>query len=73
MVVEFLEESLKVRQEQIESLKSEVNCLGMLLMFEKRSIFVRVKDYSIGSTLVRLVWKLNEQNGSFMFICFLVL
>ena len=51
MVVEFLEESLKVRQEQIESLKSEVNCLGMLLMFEKRSIFVRVKDYSIGSTL----------------------
>ena len=51
MVVEFLEESLKVRQEQIESLKSEVNCLAMLLMFEKRSIFVRVKDYSIGSTL----------------------
>ena len=51
MVVEFLEESLKVRQEQIESLKSEVNRLGMLLMFEKRSIFARVKDYLIGSTL----------------------
>ena len=51
MVVEFLEESLKVRQEQIESLKSEVNCLGMLLMFEKRSIFAHVKDYLIVSIL----------------------
>ena len=51
MVVEFLEESLKVWQEQIGSLKSEVNRLGMLLMFEKRSIFARVKDYLIGSTL----------------------
>ena len=51
MVVEFLEESLKVRQEQIESLKSEVNRLGMLLMFEKRSIFARVKDYLIVSIL----------------------
>ena len=60
MVVEFLEESLKVRQEQIESLKSEVNCLGMLLMFEKRSIFARFKDYLIGSTLDPM-WKLNSK------------
>ena len=51
MVVEFLEESLKVWQEQIGSLKSEVNRLGMLLMFEKRSIFAHVKGYLIVSIL----------------------
>ena len=52
MKVEFLEESLKVRQEQIEGLRGEVNRLGMLLMFEKRSIFARVKDYFIGSSFI---------------------
>jgi len=51
VVVEFLEESLKVWQEQIGSLKSEVNRLDILLMFEKRSIFAHVKDYFIVSIL----------------------
>lgn len=52
MKVEFLEESLKIRQEQIESLKGEVNRLGMLLMFQKRSVFRRIKDYLIGTTFI---------------------
>lgn len=50
MKVEFLEETLKVRQEQIDSLKNEISRLGVLLMLDKRSVFSRIKDYFIGSS-----------------------
>lgn len=48
MKVEFLEESLKIRQEQIDGLKNEINRMGVLLMLNKRSVFSRIKDYFIG-------------------------
>ena len=50
MKVEFLEESLKIRQEQIDGLKNEINRMGVLLMLNKRSVFSRIKDYFIGSS-----------------------
>lgn len=50
MRVEFLEETLKVRQEQIDGLKNEISRLGVLLMLDKRSVFSRIKDYFIGSS-----------------------
>lgn len=50
MRIELLEASLGIRQEQIDSLKGEVNRLGMLLMFEKRSVFSRIRDYFIGTS-----------------------
>ena len=52
MRIELLEASLGIRQQQIDSLKGEVNRLGMLLMFEKRSVFGRIRDYFIGSSSI---------------------
>ena len=45
MKIEMLESKLQMREEQIDSLKAELNRLNTFLMLERRSVFARLRDY----------------------------
>ena len=47
MKIEMLESKLQMREEQIDSLKAELNRLNTFLMLERRSVFARLRDYLV--------------------------
>jgi len=50
----MLESKLQMREEQIDSLKAELNRLNTFLMLERRSVFARLRDYLVGRSPVWL-------------------
>ena len=47
MKIEMLASKLQMREEQIDSLKAELNRLNTFLMLERRSVFARLRDYLV--------------------------
>ena len=47
MKIEMLESKLQMREEQIDSLKAELNRLNTFLMLERRSVFAHLRDYLV--------------------------
>ena len=54
MKIEMLESKLQMREEQIDSLKAELNRLNTFLMLERRSVFARLRDYLVVLILNRI-------------------